>query len=59
MALSNITVLGGALANLTVNLFRRHPILNRPLVDWDLLLVMEPTTILGKWPQKQRGQWAV
>lgn len=47
MALSNITVLGGAVANLCCNLRRRHPALPKPLIDWDLILVMEPTTILG------------
>lgn len=39
--LSNITVLGGALANMILNVTKRHPIVDRPLVDWDLILVME------------------
>lgn len=47
VALSNITILGGALSNFMFNSRRRHPSLNRPLIDWDLTLVMEPTTMLG------------
>jgi uncharacterized membrane protein YfcA len=45
--LSNITVLGGALANTILNVPKRHPLADRPLVDWDLILVMEPLTIAG------------
>ncbi|KAF6250805.1 hypothetical protein COO60DRAFT_1679559 [Scenedesmus sp. NREL 46B-D3] len=47
VALSNITILGGSLANFIANSSRRHPVLDRPLIDWDLILVMEPTTMLG------------
>jgi len=45
--LSNITVFGGALANTYLNAKKRHPLADRPLVDWDLILVMEPLTIAG------------
>lgn len=45
--LSNITVLGGAVANTVLNTPKRHPLADRPLVDWDLILVMEPLTIAG------------
>ena len=47
--LSNITVFGGACANCLLNLPKRHPSnkVSRPLVDWDLVLVMEPLTIAG------------
>lgn len=45
--LSNITVLGGALANTILNTPKRHPFADRPLVDWNLILVMEPLTIAG------------
>lgn len=45
--LSNVTVLGGAIANTILNVRKRHPHANRPLVDWDLILVMEPLTIAG------------
>ncbi len=45
--LSNITVLGGALANVLFNIRKRHPLADRPEIDWDLILMMEPLTIGG------------
>lgn len=45
--LSNVTVFGGAIANTISNVKKRHPNANRPLVDWDLILIMEPLTIAG------------
>lgn len=45
--LSNVTVFGGAVANTVLNMSKRHPLADRPLVDWDLILVMEPLTIAG------------
>lgn len=45
--LSNITVFGGAVANTWLNASKRHPLADRPLVDWDLILIMEPLTIAG------------
>jgi uncharacterized membrane protein YfcA len=45
--LSNVTVFGGAVANVILNMKKRHPLADRPLVDWDLILVMEPLTIAG------------
>lgn len=45
--LSNVTVFGGAVANTVLNAGKRHPLADRPLVDWDLILVMEPLTIAG------------
>eukprot|EP00533_Pseudo-nitzschia_delicatissima_P001096 CAMPEP_0116093764 /NCGR_PEP_ID=MMETSP0327-20121206/8771_1 /TAXON_ID=44447 /ORGANISM="Pseudo-nitzschia delicatissima, Strain B596" /LENGTH=519 /DNA_ID=CAMNT_0003585321 /DNA_START=13 /DNA_END=1575 /DNA_ORIENTATION=+ len=45
--LSNVTVFGGAIANMVVNTRKRHPLADRPLIDWDLILVMEPLTIAG------------
>jgi len=45
--LSNITVFGGACANIFLNAKKRHPLADRPLVDWDLIMVMEPLTIAG------------
>ena len=48
--LSNVTVLGGAIANTLHNAGRRHPgypAVDRPLIDWDLILVMEPPTLAG------------
>lgn len=45
--LSNVTVFGGAVANTLYNAKRRHPNANRPLIDWDLIVVMEPPTLAG------------
>lgn len=42
--LSNITIFGGAITNTILNMKKRHPLADRPLVDWDLILVMEPLT---------------
>ena len=47
VALSNITIVGGAISNFAFNVPRRHSHFDRPLIDWDLILVMEPATILG------------
>ena len=45
VALSNLTILGSALVSLFFNLPRRHPRhADRPLIDWDIILVMEPST---------------
>uniref|UniRef100_A0A7S3K149 Uncharacterized protein n=1 Tax=Aureoumbra lagunensis TaxID=44058 RepID=A0A7S3K149_9STRA len=45
--LSNVTVLGGAITNVLMNAAKRHPLADRPLVDWDLLILMEPLTLAG------------
>eukprot|EP00574_Skeletonema_japonicum_P003867 CAMPEP_0201723484 /NCGR_PEP_ID=MMETSP0593-20130828/7533_1 /ASSEMBLY_ACC=CAM_ASM_000672 /TAXON_ID=267983 /ORGANISM="Skeletonema japonicum, Strain CCMP2506" /LENGTH=559 /DNA_ID=CAMNT_0048214605 /DNA_START=62 /DNA_END=1741 /DNA_ORIENTATION=- len=45
--LSNVTVFGGAVANTIRNVRQRHPHADRPLIDWDLILVMEPSTLAG------------
>jgi uncharacterized membrane protein YfcA len=45
--LSNVTVFGGAIANTIHNVRQRHPNADRPLIDWDLILVMEPSTLAG------------
>ena len=45
--LANVTVFGGSVANTILNTQKRHPLADRPLVDWDLILVMEPLTIAG------------
>lgn len=47
--LSNITVFGGAVANTLLNVPKRHPLADRPLVDWDLILVMEPLSTCVSW----------
>eukprot|EP01062_Namystynia_karyoxenos_P023445 TRINITY_DN1905_c0_g1_i3.p1 TRINITY_DN1905_c0_g1~~TRINITY_DN1905_c0_g1_i3.p1 ORF type:complete len:611 (+),score=201.38 TRINITY_DN1905_c0_g1_i3:82-1833(+) len=49
--LSNLTILGGSIANCIMNWRRRHPAagkgVDRPLIDFDLALAMEPLTIAG------------
>ncbi|CAJ1953595.1 unnamed protein product [Cylindrotheca closterium] len=45
--LSNITIFGGAIANMMLNARKKHPLADRPLVNWELILVMEPLTIAG------------
>ena len=45
--LSNFTILGSSVTNMILNLPKRHPDAERPLVDWDLILVMEPVTMAG------------
>ena len=45
--LSSITVCGGSVANLFVNLRKRHPLADRPIVDWDLVFAVEPLGLVG------------
>ena len=45
--LSNFTILGSSITNMILNIPKRHPEAERPLVDWDLILVMEPVTMAG------------
>ena len=45
--LSAVTVMGGALASTLVNSQRRHPIADRPIIDWDIMLVMQPLILMG------------
>ena len=45
--LSNFTIVGSSITNMMMNLPKRHPDADRPLVDWDLILVMEPLTMAG------------
>ena len=47
VSLSNVTVLGGAIANTMLNIRKRHPLVDRPLIDFNLLSMMEPLTMVG------------
>lgn len=47
VALSNFCILGSSITNMILNIPKRHPFVDRPLVDWDLILVMEPLTMAG------------
>eukprot|EP00435_Cladocopium_sp_Y103_P075187 s6_g54.t2 len=46
VALSNFTILGGALANTLVNLLRRDEN-GQSMIDWNIIVMMEPATIAG------------
>jgi len=39
--------LGSSISNLILNVNKRHPFANRPLIDWDIMLMMEPLTVAG------------
>ena len=45
--LSNFTIVGSSLTNMLMNLSKRHPYTDRPLIDWNLIMVMEPLTVGG------------
>ena len=45
--LSNATIFGGAIANVIINAPKRHPETDRPLIDFDLIMILEPLTIAG------------
>ena len=38
---------GGSIANVISGCINRHPYADRPLLDFSLILMMEPTTIVG------------
>ena len=42
-----VTVLGGAITNVVFAWPKRHPHADRPLIDWDLILVMQPMQLVG------------
>lgn len=45
--LSNVVILGGAVANLGFNLCKPHPSRRKPLIAFEVALMMEPMTMLG------------
>ncbi len=45
VALSNSTIAAASLSNVAVVFQKRHPLKDRPLVDFDLVLLMAPTTV--------------
>jgi uncharacterized membrane protein YfcA len=45
--LGSVTVFGGSLAAVMFNFRRRHPLADRPIIDFDLILVMEPLVLVG------------
>jgi uncharacterized membrane protein YfcA len=46
IALSNFTILGGSIANCYFNVSKTLPN-GRSLIDWDIIVMMEPSTIAG------------
>jgi len=46
IALSNLTIFGGSIANTVFNVQKTRPD-GRPLIDWDIIVMMEPSTIAG------------
>ncbi len=47
IGLSNVTICCGALASFLINIQRRHPHKRAPLIDWSMVLMLEPLTVLG------------
>lgn len=45
--LSCIAGLSVATASTAMNIRKRHPLADRPIIDWDLIMIMEPLTLLG------------
>lgn len=45
--LSKATIVGGAIANNLINIQRRHPFANRPVVDFDALQLLVPNLLAG------------
>jgi uncharacterized membrane protein YfcA len=50
LPLSQVTILGVGLGSATFLLPRRHPTLNRRLIDMNLAALLEPATLLGTIP---------
>jgi len=61
--LSKATILGGALANNLMNMQRRHPFANRPLLDYDAIQLIVPNllagTILGVFVLATTPAWII
>lgn len=45
--LASITVFGSSITNNALNMKKRHPLADRPIVDWDLIFAMEPLSLVG------------
>jgi hypothetical protein len=54
VALSNVTILAGSVVNTAFNLFKRHPFRARALIDYDMILLMQPPTSLGERRRRRR-----
>lgn len=48
VALSNVTILGSSIMNVAINSLRSHPLASgRRMIDWEIVLLLEPGSILG------------
>jgi len=47
VALSNLTIFGSAISNVALAAARRHPHHDKPLIDWSMIMIMEPPVIAG------------
>ena len=45
--ISYCILFGSCLANSTILMFRRHPIKDRPLIDYTIVLILNPMVLLG------------
>eukprot|EP01035_Chromulina_nebulosa_P020575 gene20575-26681_t len=46
--LGNAAVLGSTISNIVFTIFKPHPLaLNRSIIDWDIVSMMEPNAMLG------------
>ncbi|KAL9645030.1 hypothetical protein ABK040_004523 [Willaertia magna] len=45
--ISNVIIFGAGVVNFATLVFKRHPHADRPLIDYDIALMMEPSTLLG------------
>eukprot|EP01095_Lingulamoeba_sp_RSL-Kostka_P017426 TRINITY_DN902_c0_g2_i1.p1 TRINITY_DN902_c0_g2~~TRINITY_DN902_c0_g2_i1.p1 ORF type:complete len:525 (-),score=153.13 TRINITY_DN902_c0_g2_i1:119-1693(-) len=45
--LSKVTIFGVSIGGYLVNFSKRHPLTNRPLIDYNVALLMEPMTLIG------------
>lgn len=46
-ALSSVIIFGSSISNLIIALFQKHPNANRPMIDYDVSLLMTPTVLVG------------
>jgi uncharacterized membrane protein YfcA len=47
IALTAVNILGASFASFIFNMSKRNNHRGHPLIDWDLIAVMEPCTVLG------------
>jgi len=61
--LSSVTILGGACFHIMRNSMRRHPVVDRPLIDWTFISLMQPMLIsgavLGSFLNKMVPDWVL